>query len=86
MEIAIDSDSVAKLMNGRRRLRLQVLRIIFNTSFNKGTGGSGFGGGKNLGKLYENYDDNLDSKEYIEFCQSVLNNCFFNTTVLYFGI
>ena len=74
------SDSVERLMDSVKA------DMVFtsppyngNTSFNKGTGGSGFGGGKNLGKLYENYDDNLDSKEYIEFCQSVLNNCFFNT-------
>jgi len=73
------SDSVTKLMNGEKA------DMVFtsppynaNTSFNSG-GKNSFGGGKNLGKLYENYEDNLDEDSYIEFCQSAINNCILNT-------
>lgn len=47
-----------------------------NTRFNPGKGGSGFGGGKNLGPLYENDADNKTAQEYIDFTQAVLSNCF----------
>ena len=74
-----DSDAVARLMDGEKA------DMVFtsppynaNTSFNSG-GKNSFGGGKNLGKLYENYDDNLSENDYISFCQSVLNNCILNT-------
>lgn len=70
-------DAVEKLMNNEKA------DMVFtsppyngNTRFNPGKGGSGFGGGKNLGPLYENDQDNKSSEEYVEFTQSVLNNCF----------
>jgi len=71
-----DSDAVAKLMNGDKA------DMVFtsppynaNTRFNKGNKINN----KNLGKLYENYNDNKDSKEYIDFASSVLENCFLFT-------
>lgn len=66
-----DSDAVARLMNGEK-----ADMVFTSPPYNANTK---FTNVKNEGKLYENYDDNLESKEYIEFCQSVLNNCFFNT-------
>jgi DNA modification methylase len=69
-----DSDVLAGLMNGRKA------DMVFtsppynaNTCFNAGKRC------KNIGKLYENYDDNLSESEYIDFCTAILNNIFLNT-------
>jgi|688.fasta_scaffold165288_3 DNA modification methylase len=66
-----DSDSVAKLMNGEK-----ADMVFTSPPYNANTK---FTNVKNEGKLYENYDDNLTSKEYIEFAESVLEICFLNT-------
>lgn len=66
-----DSDAVAKLMNGEK-----ADMVFTSPPYNANTK---FTNVKNEGKLYENYDDNLSSKEYIEFAESVLEICFLNT-------
>ena len=66
-----DSDVVAKLMNGEK-----ADMVFTSPPYNANTK---FTNVKNEGKLYENYDDNLSSKEYIEFAESVLEICFLNT-------
>jgi len=66
-----DSDSVAKLMDGKK-----ADMVFTSPPYNANTK---FTNVKNEGKLYENYDDNLTSKEYIEFAESVLEICFLNT-------
>tara|TARA_R110002126_G_scaffold21568_1_gene77811 strand:+ start:679 stop:1857 length:1179 start_codon:yes stop_codon:yes gene_type:complete len=65
------SDTVAKLMNGEK-----ADMVFTSPPYNANTK---FTNVKNEGKLYENYDDNLSSKEYIEFAESVLEICFLNT-------
>ena len=34
---------------------------------------------KNSGPLYENYDDNKEESEYVDFCSKILGNCLANT-------
>jgi len=66
-----DSDSVARLMDGGK-----ADMVFTSPPYNANTK---FTNVKNEGKLYENYDDNLSSKEYIDFASSVLEICFLNT-------
>ena len=66
-----DSDSVAKLMNGEK-----ADMVFTSPPYNANTS---FTNVKNSGKLYENYDDNLKSKDYVDFASSVLELCFLNT-------
>jgi DNA modification methylase len=66
-----DSDSVAKLMDGSK-----ADMVFTSPPYNANTS---FTNVKNSGKLYENYDDNLKSKDYVDFASSVLELCFLNT-------
>jgi DNA modification methylase len=66
-----DSDQVAKLMNGQK-----ADMVFTSPPYNANTS---FTNVKNSGKLYENYDDNLKSKDYVDFASSVLELCFLNT-------
>ena len=72
-----DSDQVAKLMNGEKA-DMVFTSPPYNANTKAGQGDI-FNKKKSV-KLYsEGYSDNLGSSDYVDFCVSVLDNCFLFT-------